>query len=148
MEVDHLISANLWGLKFQEYLNRLKLEDDVVAFKFLIAVSQLESLSAKLKKVPKQRLKEKLEEDCNNLLAKIFNDYFNIEETVLAMSNSKLQEALLEMEPQNFTEHKLEMLKKAKKDPNVWAEGLETTYAKFLSVSANPSMLACLLSIL
>ena len=53
----------------------------------------------------------------------------------------------MSMDVHIYQESKLELLKKAKKDPSVWYEGLEPIYLQFLN-STNSSMIACLLSIL
>ena len=70
-----------------------------------------------------------------------------LESNVVPMSLEKLQEECLSMDVDVYQESKLELLKKAKKDPTVWYEGLEPVYLQFLS-STNSSMIACLLSIL
>ena len=122
--------------------------DDILTLKFVISVSQLENLHAKLiEKTTKLQMKQKLQDDCTKLLQEIKNSYFDIESNVVPMSMEKLQEECMGMDVQIFHESKLELLKKAKKDPTVWHEGLEPIYLQFLN-STNSSMMACLLSIL
>ena len=145
--ISQLLTTNVWARKFHEYLQNKNLKDDILTLKFLINVSQLENLNTKLKKTTKLRMKQKLQDDCNKLLQDIQNSYFNIEFDVVSMSMEKLQEDCMSMDVQMFNESKLELLKKAKKDPTVWHEGLEPMYLQFLNTNNN-SMMACLLSIL
>jgi len=145
--IDQLLTTNVWAKKFHEYLLSKNLKDDILTLKFLISVSLLESLNAKLKKTSKQKLKQKLQADCVRHLQEIKDSFFDIESNVVPMSLEKLQEECLSMDVDVYQESKLELLKKAKKDPTVWYEGLEPVYLQFLS-STNSSMIACLLSIL
>jgi len=145
--INQLLTTNVWARKFHDYLQNKNLTDDILTLKFVISVSQLENLHAKLKKTTKLKIKQKLQEDCTKLLQEIQNSYFDIESNVVPMSMEKLQEECMGMDVQVFHESKLELLKKAKKDPTVWHEGLEPVYLQFLN-STNSSMMACLLSIL
>jgi len=145
--INQLLTTNVWARKFHDYLQNKNLTDDILTLKFVISVSQLENIHAKLKKTTKLKIKQKLQEDCTKLLQEIQNSYFDIESNVVPMSMEKLQEECMGMDVQVFHESKLELLKKAKKDPTVWHEGLEPIYLQFLN-STNTSMMACLLSIL
>ena len=147
--IDQLLKTHVWAKKFHEYLLSKNLTDDILTLKFLISVSLLESLNSKLKKMTRIKIKQKLQEDCNKLLQEIQKSFFDVESNVVPMSLEKLQEECMSMDSQNFHENKLELLKKAKKDPTVWYEGLEPIYAQFLNANASGSaMIACLLSIL
>ena len=145
--VNQILTTNVWARKFHDYLQNKNLTDDILTLKFVISVSQLENLHAKWKKTTKLKIKQKLQEDCTKLLQEIQNSYFDIESNVVPMSMEKLQEDCMGMDVQVFHESKLELLKKAQKDPTVWHEGLEPIYLQFLN-STNSSMMACLLSIL
>ena len=76
--INQLLTSNVWAKKFHEYLLNKNLSDDILTLKFLISVSVLESLNAKLKKTQKLKFKQKLQADCGNLLQEIKDSYFDI----------------------------------------------------------------------
>ena len=90
--INQLMTTNVWARKFHDYLQNKNLTDDILTLKFVISVSQLENLHAKLKKTTKLKIKQKLQEDCTKLLQEIQNSYFDIESNVVPMSMEKLQE--------------------------------------------------------
>ena len=75
-------------------------------------------------------------------------------EEQIALSNQKLFELLSSYSEnvegeRNLTEEMLSHLKRAKKDSNVWSEGLAPIYVNFLKqTNTSTSPIACLLSIL
>ena len=76
--------------------------------------------------------------------------HFDIENDVLALSNSSVSDYLVSWTSESsdtVTDDDIKYLISARNDPTVWAEGLEPTYQKFLS-QVSASKLACLLSIL
>ena len=146
--IDYHIQAQPWLKRFHDYLETRNLEDHISSLKFVLLVSHLDTLNKKLKSTKKLRLRQKYQEDSSKLLQLIKYQFFNIEEDVIAMSNSKLQEACIDLDDQIFTQDKLDLLKKAKQDATIWNEGLEPHYSQFLSHAASSSFIACLLSIL
>ena len=84
------------------------------------------------------------------LFTKIVKCHFDIENDVLALSNSSVSDYLVSWTSESsdtVTDDDIKYLISARNDPTVWAEGLEPTYQKFLS-QVSASKLACLLSIL
>ena len=81
----------------------------------------------------------------------ILKSHFDIENEVLALSNSSVSDYLCqrtsEISDLKMTEEDKKYLKRAKNDPTVTSEGLEPAYQKFLS-ETSASKLACLLTIL
>lgn len=130
---EKLLKKNFWARKFHDYLEKKNLTKEILALKFVISVSQLENLHA-----------QKLQEDCTKLLQEIKKSYFNVESNVVPMTHKKDQDECMEMDVQVFVERKLDLLKKATRDPTVWDEGLKKKYVQFVSSTKKPIM-ACLL---
>ena len=149
--VDKYLKTHHWSNQFLLYLRRKKLAEDEDLFKFLVLVQFLmhidEELSSKCGQGPE---KSRLRSDIFN---SILQNYFREgSETMIALSNQKLFEALASRAASTHLEcdsESMNYLKKARDDSSVWSDGLETTYVAFLKQApASPSKLACLLSIL
>lgn len=147
-KTDDLLASNVWLKQFFDYLQRHQNKEDILALKFLIAHTKLKKFHMDYQKASKAKQKEALLQNCTILLQQIKKDFFDIfENDVLAIANSKLQSACLEMDVDSFNEENMDLLKKVKEDPKVWHEGVESSYNQFLP-TARSSMMACLLSIL
>lgn len=118
-------------------------------------VLQYETFIAKQKNKNNAKIGEKLKAEQRQVFYHIMVTFFAEDsEEQIALSNQKLFELLSSYSEnagneRNLTEEMLNHLKRAQKDSNVWSEGLEPTYVKFLkqtNTSTNP--IACLLSIL
>ena len=141
-DLESFISRQTWIKKFNEFLENRQLDDHVQTLKFLISLKVLDNLQAKQTKM-KTKIQDSKAQVCREILQKFFSE----DSYILPLSDEKLQETLLNFDPQTFEEKHVKVLKEAKKDPTVWHEGLEPIYMKFLS-TASPSFIACLLSIL
>ena len=116
--------------------------------KFLIAFTQLERLSTELKTCKKAKAIQ-IQDQAFRLMREILHHYFNADEYMLPLSNSKLQDSLEEKQDcQSYSEDIFQLLSRAKNDPTLWDEGLSPLYSKFLSTFPSQSFVACLLSIL
>ena len=92
----------------------------------------------------------KARQNRRELFTKIVKCHFDIENDVLALSNSSDSDYLCTWASESsdtVTDNDIKYLISARNDPTVWAEGLEPTFQKFLS-QVSSSKLACLLSIL
>ena len=146
-DINQLITDHPWVRKFNQYLLNRELEEETAMLKFLIALFHLEKLTNLRKSAKKTKVIEKLQDQISKLFQEIIYNFFNEEEFMLPLSNSKLQEALCLKKGQTFSEDGFQLLKRAKNDGTVWNEGLEPKYSKFLS-TISQDLMACLLSIL
>ena len=92
----------------------------------------------------------KARQNRRELFTKIVKCHFNIENDVLALSNSSVSDYLVSWTSESsdtVTDDDIKYLISARNDPTVWAEAFEPTYQKFLS-QVSASKLACILSIL
>ena len=93
--IDQLIKDHAWTGKFRQYLASHQLEEEIIILKFLIAFTQLERLSTELKTCKKAKAIQ-IQDQAFRLMREILHHYFNADEYMLPLSNSKLQDSLEE----------------------------------------------------
>ena len=117
---------------------------EIIILKFLIAFTQLDRLSTELKTCKKAKSIQ-IQDQAFRLMREIIHHYFNADEYMLPLSNSKLQDSLEEKQDcQSYSEDIFQLLSRAKNDPTLWDEGLSPLYSKFLSIYAIEFFLWCL----
>ena len=120
---------------------------DIATLKFLLKMEVFNKNELHLKQ---NKNDTKAKKSRRELFSKIVKSHFDIENDVLALSNSSVSDYLCSWTSESsdtVTEEDAKYLLNARNDPTVWAEGLEPTYQKFLS-EVSASKLACILSIL
>lgn len=153
-DVEALIESKMWPRKFREYLLKRDLADLDLALKFLVLTQPLAARAAsEPNNNGKSRSKTRSKKDFFDrtvVLAKM-SAYFDEEsEDQLSLSNAQLFEALCEASSRlsrggEVVERDVSLVSKARQDPDVWVNGLEPKFMKFIEQT---STVACILSIL
>ena len=146
-DIQNSIDNNLWTKKFHNYLEKRRNAEDIATLKFLLKMEVFNKNELHLKQ---NKNDTKAKKSRRELFSKIVKSHFDIENDVLALSNSTVSDYLCSWTSESsdtVTEEDVKYLLNARNDPTVWAEGLEPTYQKFLS-EVSASKLACILSIL
>ena len=171
-DVDAAIANNMWARRFRDYLRKRDLEDEENAFKFLITTQPLKRKSEQATQKGKNNnnttaaasaRKQRVRQDMEDVYFHTVREFFDEEsETVVCLANathfSKICERAAELEQQqqqrsnnkketSLKDEDIELLLRARDDMDVWQNGVEPTFMKFLA-QAGMSPMACLLSIL
>lgn len=160
-DVDTAITNHIWARRFRDYLRKRDLEDEETALKFLIATQPLKVKSDQAQKLNNNTKKQKvILKDMEDVYFETVRQFFKEEsETVLCLANAthfaKICERSEQLERETTTKKEglkdedIDLLLRARDDMDVWQNGVEPTYMKFLaSAGSAVSPMACLLSIL
>ena len=153
-DLEAVIDSKMWPRKFREYLLKRDLVDLELAFRFLVLTQPLVARS-ELNNNGKSRgktrsTKNKKEWDTTVILARMSLYFSEESEEQLSLSNAQLFDALCETSGRlaaggAANDRDLGLVAKAREDPDVWVNGLEPKFMKFIEQT---STVACILSIL
>ena len=145
--VDSGIDSNIHSKGFKDFLSRRDMTTELHCLEFLILTQSL------AKENNNNNSKTKKDSQKTEVIRLCQNYFCDDGERPIYLNNAELYEAILEMyerlkeQGAKLTAKDTELIMKARNDFNVWENGVEPQYMKFLSTT-NRSAIACLLSIL
>jgi len=157
--IDTVIESNNWAKMFRQYLKDRKLDDDVHILRFLVLIQPLKICSNINNNQPPILGHDKLhktisEADKKRLFSDIFQTFLSEDsESMLPLSNQALWADLQAtynalQNKTSVTNEALNQILQVRRDANIWDEGLEPSYIRFLKQTPPPTLAACILSIL
>eukprot|EP00095_Tigriopus_kingsejongensis_P003012 maker-scaffold170_size291898-snap-gene-1.39 protein:Tk03012 transcript:maker-scaffold170_size291898-snap-gene-1.39-mRNA-1 annotation:"hypothetical protein" len=147
-QVERIIESKYWAKRFRDYLVARDLSDTRIAFEFLILTNPFQ-----VKSESNNNLK-KPSKDLQHNFIKVAEVFFDEEsENQLSLANAKLFDALWSASERirnggRMTDKDISLILKAREDQEIWQNGVEPKFIKFLSSVDDTTPLACLLSIL
>eukprot|EP00095_Tigriopus_kingsejongensis_P004015 maker-scaffold5_size1054832-snap-gene-0.11 protein:Tk04015 transcript:maker-scaffold5_size1054832-snap-gene-0.11-mRNA-1 annotation:"btb poz domain-containing protein 2-like" len=150
--LNHLIESKVWSHKFVEHLRRSGMSDEETMLKFLILTQPIQASydlggsNRKKKALPRRDI----EVAAKRAVIEFFSE---ASEDMLSLSNNDLFQGLFECSKrlakgQSIKEDDISLILSARTDLDVWYDGLEPTFMRFIQKAGPPSAIACLLSIL
>lgn len=153
-DVETQIESQFWARKFRDYLLERDLTDTWIAFKFLVLTTPFHVKCNKQINNNNQKKSKALSKDLLQNFVKVGEIFFNEEsEDQLSLANTALFEALWSSSERirnggNLTDQDISLILKAREDLEVWQNGVEPKFMKFLATSNEGTTISCLLSIL
>ena len=149
--LDTLIAKDRWMKKFQEYLQKRRLDEERQKLHFIVLaeiVFEYQNLIKGDINRNSANQKEKLKREQRDLFNHIIRTFFS--EDPISLYNQKLIDILSDYaDTKNVTTEMIHYLEEAQKDSDVWGDCLEIDYTKFLKRNDTiRSAMARLLSIL
>ena len=153
IDVDTAIESNIWARQFKQHLEKRDLQDEVNALRFLILTQPFVARMGEVNNNGSSKKSSKIKTEMKEIFLKAAELFFcEDSECQLVLSNDRLFQAFVEAsqavkEGGSLTNQHIGLVDKARNDPDVWQNGLEPKFIKFLSQTSKGAV-ACLLSIL